>query len=216
MRVRYGIPDRELRLLPYPIDLAMFNLPAVPPPPSPALRVLWLGRIIPRKRFDLFLDGAAEAIRRGVDVQLSIVGGVGFVPGYEKLIAQFPFPERLKWTPFLPRAEVPALLHAQDVLAQPSEEENFGSSVAEAQACGLPVIVGATNGNADYLCPRDIHLADYRVSTYADALESMARRKAHGEWGNPAESRLLAENCFSLNKLTDQLIDILQEVAKSS
>ena len=42
------------------------------------------------------------------------------------------------------------------MLAQPSDEENFGSSVAEAQACGLPVIVGATNGNADYLCGRDI------------------------------------------------------------
>lgn len=213
MRVRYGIPARELRLLPYPIDLQMFHLPATPPAPSPALRVLWLGRIIPRKRLDLFLNGAAEAIRRGLDVRLSIVGGVGFVPGYEKLIEQFPYPDRLKWTPFLPREEVPALLHTHDVLAQPSEEENFGSSVAEAQACGLPVIVGATNGNADYLCPRDIHLADYHVKTYADALETMAHRKAHGQWGNPAESRQLAEKHFSLEKLTQQLIEILRDVA---
>ncbi|CAN5334708.1 hypothetical protein BH09VER1_BH09VER1_52460 [soil metagenome] len=213
LRLRYGIPEREIRLLPYPIDLEMFNLPATPPAASPTLRVLWLGRIIPRKRLDLFLDGAAEAIRRGLDLKVSIVGGVGFVPGYEKLIESFPFPDRLRWQRSLPREQVPALLHEHDVLSQPSEEENFGSSVAEAQACGLPVIIGATNGNADYLCSRDIHLADYSVKTYADALERMARRKQDGKLGHPADSRLLAEKYFAIETLTRKLVEILRAVS---
>ncbi len=99
------------------------------------------------------------------------------MPGYQNLIKAFPFPDRLTWIQSPPREKVPELLHGQDVLAQPSDEENFGSSVAEAQACGLPVIVGTTNGNADYLCSRDIHLSDDRPETFATALQEIARRR---------------------------------------
>ena len=173
---------------------------------------LSLGRIIPRKRLDLLLDGAVRAIGNGVDLQLTIVGGIGFVPGYEKLIDAFPHPERLRWIKSVPRQEVPALMRAHDVLAQPSDEENFGSSVAEAQACGLPVIVGRTNGNADYLCLRDIHLTDDRPETMAIALREMAQRKIVGEWGDPGVSRRCAEQYFSLDKVTTQLLDVLQSV----
>ncbi len=209
----YGIAPHLVACLPYPIDLEMFHLPPTPCPPAPsgALRCLWLGRIVPRKRLDLFLNGAAAAIRSGIDLRLTIVGGVGFVPGYEKLIAAFPFPERLEWKKSLPREEVPTLLHAHDVLAQPSDEENFGSSCAEAQACGLPVIVGATNGNADYLCSRDIHLADDRPETLAEAFGELSRRQREGAWGSPTESRQCAERHFDLNTVTDHLLTALRD-----
>jgi glycosyltransferase involved in cell wall biosynthesis len=217
----FGASADAVTSLPYPIDLALFDLPAEPPkPPAPAptspLRCLWLGRIIPRKRLDLFLDAAALVIRSGVDLRLTIVGGIGLVPGYEKLIEAFPFPERLEWIKALPRKEIPALLHRHDLLAQPSDEEDFGSSCAEAQACGLPVIVGATNGNADYLCSRDLHLADDRPETLRCAFTEFARRKREGAWGDPMESRRCAEHYFDRNRVTDQLLATLRESAAAS
>ena len=142
------------------------------------------------------LKVAALAIREGIDLGLTIVGGIGFIPGYEKMIETFPFRERLSWKKSVPRQEVPSLLRAHDVLVQPSDEEDFGSSVAEAQACGLPVIVGRTNGNADYLCSRDIHLKDDRPETLAAAYREMSSRKARGHWGDPAISRQCAETVF--------------------
>ena len=212
----YGIQDDRIFTLPYPIDLNLFNLNVLDADRnsqgSGPLRACWLGRIIPRKRLDLFLDGAALAIRKGVDVRLTLVGGIGFVPGYEKLIEAFPYPDRLRWDKGVLREKVPALLGQQDVLIQPSDEENFGSSVAEAQACGLPVIVGRTNGNADYLCSRDIHLKDDRPETLAGALRELSLRKAEGRWGDPAESRRCAEQHFSLDKVTTHLIEILESV----
>jgi glycosyltransferase involved in cell wall biosynthesis len=200
----YGVRDERIFTLPYPIDLQMFRTEFLNPAraASPSLRVCWLGRIIPRKRLDLFLDGAALAVRRGVDVHITVVGGIGFVPGYEKLIEAFPYPDRLRWEKGLPRDKVPAFLGDQDVLIQPSDEENFGSSVAEAQACGLPVIIGRTNGNADYLCSRDIHLRDDRPETLAVALSEFSRRKAESRWGDPGESRRCAEQYFTLEKVT--------------
>ena len=215
----YGIPDDRIFTLPYPIDLDLFNLNVLDAgrtsQVSGSLRVCWLGRIIPRKRLDLFLDGAALAIREGVDVRLTLVGGIGFIPGYEKLMEAFPYRDRLRWKKGIPREKVPALLGQQDVLIQPSDEENFGSSVAEAQACGLPVIVGRTNGNADYLCSRDIHLKDDRPESLAAALRELNLRKAEGRWGYPDESRRCAEQHFSLDKVTTRLVGILESVTAS-
>ncbi|MBE2286294.1 MAG: glycosyltransferase [Prosthecobacter sp.] len=204
----YGIPGDHISTLPYPIDLAMFQPAATPRGKSSELRLLWLGRIIPRKRLDLFLGGLECAIRRGLHVKATIVGGTGFVPGYDKLIDAFPFPDRLRWIKNLPRKEVPELLRQHDVLAQPSDEENFGSSVAEAQACGLPVIVGHTNGNADYLCERDIHLADDQPETFADALAQIAATTS----ATSAASHAVAEKHFDLARVTTQLTNILHRM----
>jgi glycosyltransferase involved in cell wall biosynthesis len=212
LRAPYGIPENRIHALPYPIDLDLFRVGEPRSGDDRALRVLSLGRIIPRKRLDLILDGAVRAIANGVDVQLTIVGGIGFVPGYEKLIEAFPHPEHLRWVKSIPRQEVPALMHAHDLLVQPSDEENFGSSVAEAQACGLPVIVGRTNGNADYLCARDIHLTDDRPETMAAALREMAQRKIAGQWGDPGVSRRCAEQYFSLDNVTTQLLEVLERL----
>jgi glycosyltransferase involved in cell wall biosynthesis len=207
----YSVDPDRISVLPYPIDLDLFR-----PVPSisegNALRILWLGRIVPRKRLDLFLDGAARAINQGVDIRLTVVGAVGFIPGYETLLEAFPYPERLQYRQRIDRTDVPALLAEHDVLAQPSVEEDFGSSVAEAQACGLPVIVGHTNGNADYLSSRDIHLADDGAETFAGALVEMYRRKRSGEWGDPAVSRAVAEANFHIDRVTGELIRILELV----
>lgn len=204
----YGIDPAKIHILPYPIDLGLFTPPAAPVE-GRGLRCLWLGRVIPRKRLDLFLNGAAEAIRRGADLRLTIIGGVGFVPGYEQLAAAFPYPDRLDWQRFVPREKIPAAMHEHDILCQPSDEENFGSSVAEAQACGLPVIVGATNGNADYLCSRDIHLPDEQPASLAKAFCEMAERKHFGTLGAASVSRQCAEAHFSLSRVADGLLGIL-------
>jgi glycosyltransferase involved in cell wall biosynthesis len=214
----YGIAPSHIAVLPYPIDLELFTPPRDPIGAGEndgdgSLRICWVGRIIPRKRLDLFLDGAALAIRQGIDVRLTIIGGVGFIPGYERLIEAFAFADRLRWEKGIPRKAVPALLHRHDVLVQPSDDENFGSSVAEAQACGLPVIVGHTNGNADYLCSRDIHLKDDRPETLAAAVGEMALRKAENRWGDAADSRSCAARHFALKSVATRLIKNLEEAA---
>jgi glycosyltransferase involved in cell wall biosynthesis len=213
----YGIKPALVSIVPYPVDLNLFSpVPAASLPEAKTLRVLWLGRIVPRKRLDLFLQGAAIAAAQGVDLRLTIVGRVGFVPGYERLIRSFKFLDRLLWLQSMPRADVPRFIGHHDVLAQPSDEENFGSSVAEAQACGLPVIVGATNGNADYLCSRDIQLTDDQPETFARALAEMWRRKQLHLTGDFTESRRLAEEHFHIDRVADRLMGILDSVLSRS
>lgn len=214
---RYRISAEKVSASPYPVDLTEFHLPdsgtvTEDPEWTQRLRVLWLGRIVPRKRLDVFLEGAIIAIQRGVPLEITIAGQPSLVDQYEKLIADFPFPERLTWHRHLPREEVPGLLWRHDVLAQPSDEENFGSSILEAQACGLPVIVGHTNGNADYMCERSIHLEDDRYETFASALEQLFLRKKRGEWGDARTSRLIAEEYSAPQTVVQRLLKVFESL----
>jgi glycosyltransferase involved in cell wall biosynthesis len=205
----YRVEAGRISILPYPIDLQLFR-PARPVSKPGPLRVLWLGRIVPRKRLDILLGGAARAINQGADLKLTVVGTTGFIPSYDQMIRTFPYPARLERRKQVDRNDVPRLFYEHDVLAQPSEEENFGSSVAEAQACGLPVIVGHTSGNADYLSCCDIHLTDERIETFAGALVKMWRHKTSGKLGDPKISRSIAEQNFHIEHIADDLIRILE------
>lgn len=206
LRDIFHIPESRTSSVPYPMDLSLFQ-PSGGAARGTGLRCLWLGRIVPRKRLDVFLGGLAEAVRRGLDASGTIIGGVGFIRGYERLVGAFPYPERLRWVHSAPRVEIPHLIRSHDVLVQPSEEEDFGSSVAEAQACGLPVIVGPTSGNADYLCARDIHLRTYEPDELAAAL-----LKVRGV-GSPADSRTNADKHYLPSKVAAEFLTILGRVA---
>ncbi|MFG0255952.1 MAG: glycosyltransferase [Rhodopirellula sp. JB053] len=93
----FGLPRTITSALPYPIDLDLFHPEVQSTQKRDAFRVLWLGRIIPRKRLDLFLKGVETTIRNGENVTATIVGNVGFIPGYERMIDRFPYPDRITW-----------------------------------------------------------------------------------------------------------------------
>lgn len=204
---KFGMKNSRISTLPYPVDLRAFQ-PGTEVMSAGALRCLWLGRIIPRKRLDLFLSAAELAISKGLDIRLTIAGDIRLVPGYGQLIAGFRYPDRLEWRKQVPRDEVPELIRRHDVLVQPSEEEDFGSSVAEAQACGIPVIVGPTNGNRDFLSPRDIVLREGAAADLCDALVAISARAERPD--ATAVSRRAAEEYFRIDRVADQMLKILE------
>lgn len=203
----FGFAGSRVSALPYPVDLQAFH-PAAEAAKPGTLRCLWLGRIIPRKRLDLFLSAAEIGISRGLDLRLTVAGDVRLVPGYDRLIERFRYLDRLEWRKHVPRGEVPDLIRAHDVLVQPSEEEDFGSSVAEAQACGIPAIVGPTNGNRDYLSERDIVMREPSAPELCRALSEISARA--GGPGGAEISRRAAEKFFAIDRVADQLLGILE------
>lgn len=210
-----NVAARNISCLPYPIDLSLFQPGSSKRSADGPLRLLWLGRFVPRKRLDLFLDGLALAISHGIDVCAVVVGKSDFVPGFEKLIDDFKYQDRLEYRTAIPRTEVPKLLWQSDVLAQPSDDENFGSSVAEALACGLPAIVGATNGTADYLCPRSIRLTGDSPQEFASAIGKLADAKVRGELLETEPSRSVAKRHFDPANVTRRLESILSRLVAS-
>lgn len=216
MVAKYGAAETNTHALPYPIDIEAFGLPTAARQRNNRLRLFWLGRFAPRKRLDLFLDGLSLAIREGCDAEAWVVGSSAFAPGFETLLKDFPYQQRLRHWPRVSRDEVPGMLAEIDVMAQPSDEENFGSSVAEALACGVPSIVGATNGTGDYICSNSIQLTDDAPESFAAAVVEMAARKREGRLLDRAVSRAVAEKWFTPKRVLDRLIQVLELVNSES
>jgi glycosyltransferase involved in cell wall biosynthesis len=204
---RFGVSRKITSCLPYPVDLERFSpRPAKSELRESKFRVLWLGRIVPRKRIDVFLKGMEIAISKGLSAECTIVGDVGFIPGYGKLIESFAYPECIRWIRNIPHHSVAETLNRHDVLAQPSDNENFGSSVAEAQACGVPVIVGRSNGNREYLCERDIALDDDKPESFATALTQMYQQKLKSSESEFERSRKFAVSRFGVEGIAEKLL----------
>jgi glycosyltransferase involved in cell wall biosynthesis len=205
----YGIEPSRIRSLPYPVDLEQFSPDAGVSPADPPL-VLWLGRIVPRKRLDLFLDACARLISAGHNLQVMVVGGFGFVPQYRRMIDLFPYPGNLRHIERLDRGAVIPLLRSAAVVVQPSEDENFGSTVAEALSCGTPVVVGPTNGTGDYIGDGGVRFDLYETGDVAAAI-----KRAIESGPCRTVARRTAETFLDAQVVVDKLVDLLRAVSDS-
>lgn len=211
---RYRIPTKRIAVIPYPIDLEMFSPGTVNKSVDGPLKALWVGRFAPRKRLEVFLKGLELALDCGAEVEALIVGSSGFVPGYEALLTNFKYPKRLKHMRVVERQNMPMIMRDYDIAVQPSDEENFGSTIAEALACGLPVIVGATNGTSDYICDRSVQLTDNTPQALAEEFLRMESLKRKGLLMDAMPSRKVAESYFSIKYVSSLLEDVLDEAVQ--
>ena len=209
-----GLPASQVHALPYPVDFDVFHPRQDDRPLHPERKtLLWLGRIDPRKRLDLMLDGFAQLLRRRRDVHLHIVGWFSYAPELRQLLVDFPFPGHITYEDRRPREDMPMLLNRADVLVQPSESENFGSAVAEALSCGTPVVVGPTNGTGEYCGAAAYRFDRYTPAALAEALQhALAEGTAHGQMKDEAVS--IARATFAPDRVADQLMQVLQKAAE--
>jgi glycosyltransferase involved in cell wall biosynthesis len=93
------------------------------------------------------LLGAALARCLDQPFQL-LVAGDG--PAREQVVAALaPLGKRVRWLGVLEEGAVPELLAASDLYVWPAIGEAYGLAILEAQAAGLPVVVGHTGGVGD-------------------------------------------------------------------
>lgn len=210
LEARYPIAPGSARSSAYPIDLALFRPGSAVTPVRP-LEVVWVGRIVPRKRLDLFLGACSQLIDGGRDIRVTVVGGFPFAQGFRQLIDDFPHPDRLVFVPHMPRESVLALLQVAAVVVQPSEEEDFGSAIAEALAAGTPVVVGPTNGTGEYVGAAGFRFARYCREDVAGAITHALDRMETDPATMRDHARAAAEKHFAVHRVADQLEGILRE-----
>ncbi|MDJ0900332.1 MAG: glycosyltransferase family 4 protein [Xenococcus sp. MO_188.B8] len=205
--------DDNIKVLPYPIDINFFKPKNIQTnrKKNDDKVFLWLGRCDPRKRLDLLLQAYSLLLKERQDIKLKIFGRIGYAKEYKKLIDKFDYPDHLTYQSFINRSDIPGLMANCDVLIQPSEGENFGSSIAEAMSCGLPVILGLTNGTKDYISSSSFVFEEYTPEslkeTMLKAIEAVELRRKE----LALDARKTAEQNFDLSKIVDRLEIIFQE-----
>jgi UDP-glucose:(heptosyl)LPS alpha-1,3-glucosyltransferase len=121
-------------------------------PAGEAPRVLaFVGSDFGRKGLDLLIDALAllerEPARRGHLV--AVIGTDHREEKWRRAAARRGVAHRLRFLGF--RRDVPALLAGSDGLVLPSWFDAFGNVVAEALACGTPVVASASCGGAEWI-----------------------------------------------------------------
>lgn len=159
-----GVPAGKIHVVPLGINPQRFH-PEVEPlslPTEKRTRFLFVGGTIWRKGIDILLAAYCRAFTRADDVCLVIkeMGQDSFYRGQTaseqiaKIQADPRAPEILYATGTLADTDMPSLYTACDCLVHPYRGEGFGLPVAEAMACGLPVIV-TQGGSTDDFCSPD-------------------------------------------------------------
>jgi glycosyltransferase involved in cell wall biosynthesis len=210
-----GFSSERIYVLPYPLELDRFSPRLDNAVPNQEKVLLSLGRLDPRKRLDLLLDAFALVLQERNDVRLKIVGGFNYVPGYRRMIDQFPFPDKLEYRSSVPQAEAHQLLQSCDLLIQPSEGENFGSSVSEAAACGLPVVLGPTNGTQDYLTDAAFLFDDYTPESLKVAIMAALAALDTDAAAVRSRMRAAAERNFHVADVVDTLVSVIAKTASA-
>jgi glycosyltransferase involved in cell wall biosynthesis len=168
--IAYGVPAERICVVPYPIDLHRFTLGDIPR--GPTRRVLCVGRLDPRKRVDLLVDAVAILARRRHDFHVDVIGRPGYLPGWGAFVEEASRHLPISYEGAVPQPQIIERLRETDVVVQPSEHEEFGHAVAEALACGIPVVTGPTNGTGAYApASGSAGFERYAPDSLADAIE---------------------------------------------
>jgi glycosyltransferase involved in cell wall biosynthesis len=134
------------------------------------LRLLTVGRLIPRKGLDRLVRATAAAVYRGADVRLRMVGNGPDEAPLRDLARELGIGERVALAGFMDQDELPSAYAEADAFAFPTLEDPFGFVLLEAAAAGLPAIASPRAGATADL------IADERNGLVADPddLDAMA------------------------------------------
>jgi len=143
------ISGRPGFVAPLGVDLARFD--SLPPPGLLRARypilgnrgiVLFYGRLNFKKGLDILIQAFADVVKRGQDLALVIAGpDHGMEAKAREWVVEHGIADRCVFTGMLHGEDALATLADSDLFVLPSFSENFGISVVEAMACGLPVLI---------------------------------------------------------------------------
>lgn len=144
-----GIPAEKLRVCRHGVDVARFVASGRDPRPG---RILSIGRLVPKKGFDVLIEALALALAHGVDCQLRIVGSGELRQELLDRAADLGLADRVTLVGSCTQDEIRSELAqaemfvlAPRVLAD-GDRDGIPNVILEAMAAGVPVISTAISG----------------------------------------------------------------------
>lgn len=111
---------------------------------------LCVGRMVPKKGFDVLIRALAEAPLRERKVAAIMVGNGDSKHEWQLLAQELGVDKRILWAGTVPYAELGQWYNAADLLAMPSVSlpaDGLNVCVLDAMACGKPVVASEVAGN---------------------------------------------------------------------
>jgi glycosyltransferase involved in cell wall biosynthesis len=211
----HGLRSQRLEVVPLGVHPAFTPGPARIRDSARGTTILHVGSTVARKRIDVLLSAFARVLATNPAVRLIRVGGP-FTPSQAALARSLGVDAAITVAPPLSHEALAEEYRSATLVLQPSEREGFGLPVAEAMACGAPVIASdipvlrEVGGDA----ARYVPVAD--IDAWADAtcelLEEHAQQPERWEARRMAGIRQVA--AFTWERCAARMAGLYAEVAR--
>ncbi|MDX1613433.1 MAG: glycosyltransferase family 1 protein [Candidatus Promineifilaceae bacterium] len=134
--------------------------------------ILHVGTLQPRKNIHHVIDAFARLGRP--ELALVLVGGEGWA--YDEIYARveaLDLGRRVHFAGYVSDAELPLWYNAATLLAFSSAYEGFGMPIAQAMACGTPVVAAATSAVPEVTGDAALHYAAGDVGALAEQMATV-------------------------------------------
>jgi glycosyltransferase involved in cell wall biosynthesis len=147
-----GIPADKLLVVPNGVDTTRFRpdpqarerLSRQIPVESDELLLLTAASLVPFKHVEDIVRSCADLVRRRVRFRLLVAGDGPLAAPLERLAGTLGVSDRIHWLGSVP--DPAPLMQACDMFLLASVGEAFGNVLAEAMACGVPVVASRSGG----------------------------------------------------------------------
>jgi len=175
---------------------------------------LFLGRLHPKKGCDILLDAFAR-VRSADSISLILAGPdqIGWESDLRRQVARLNLTNRVAFTGMLQGTIKQGAFACADAFVLPSHQENFGISVVEALAAGVPVLI---SNRVNVWREIDTDRAGYVESDDLAGTTRLLQRWIDTAPTERETMRKNARNCFEqrfeIDRAVDSLLRILNEV----
>ena len=149
-RVRaLGVEEERIHAIPQGVDCGLFKMGRRRAATESPWRLLYVGRYDPRKGLDVLLEAMNRLKDHRTDLQLRLVGGSavsGTAAKYLGKASALGLDDCVEFVDEQPHEAIPRFMAEADLLVLPSYYDSFGIVLAEAMACGLPVVATRCGG----------------------------------------------------------------------
>jgi colanic acid/amylovoran biosynthesis glycosyltransferase len=148
------VSDSKVWLCRHGVDAARFSSDRSDPQPG---RIVSIGRLVPKKGFDVLVRACGELSRRGIEFDLRIIGGGPLRGELRALAEEEGIGDRVRLVGSRSQAEVAAELATAELFAlspvvmPDGDRDGIPNVLLEAMAAGVPVVASAVSGIPELL-----------------------------------------------------------------
>jgi glycosyltransferase involved in cell wall biosynthesis len=148
----------------------------------PAQYILFLATLEPRKNLRRLIEAYALLKREtALPHQLVLAGARGwYYQTLEQQVHAAGLQEQIRFAGFVPEEEKPLWYQAADLFVYPSLYEGFGLPVAEAMACGVPVVTSNVSSLPEVVGDNAVYGPQAALTIPPDDTRALARAMQQG------------------------------------
>jgi glycosyltransferase involved in cell wall biosynthesis len=144
------VNEEKMSVVPFGVDTELFK-PAQGTEQQEEFEILYAGSLYALKGVPFLIRAIAHVRKKKIKANLTIVGEGAQKGALTALAKALRIEKHVKFEGFVPNSKMPRYYNCCDIFCFPTLGEPFGKAVAEAMACGKPVIATNIGGPAEII-----------------------------------------------------------------